>query len=122
MEIEGYQPSTQSKFNYANAILQRIDYLQYKVIESYSIGDIEQWFHELKKIKFQVIGRMEDGEEKELESIESKICYFLSKKETNEKYKTITIKLIEKYLSKIQKKIENWGMGLVNQKDESMFT
>ena len=122
MEEMGYTPSTQSKFNYAGSILQRIDFLQIKAADKYREGDIPGWFYELKEIKFQIVGRMSQEEGKAFLNLEIKINNFLEKRRTNNKYNMISIRLIEIYLSKIQKKIEEWGMGLVNQKDDTLFT
>lgn len=120
-EVEGYQESTQSKFNYATAILQRIDYLQFKANELYLKGDIDGWFFTLKNIKFNLDGRLKDDENIEIEKIEARVNFMIPKMGKSDKHRRITIILIEIYLRYLQKKIEEWGMGLVNQKDDTHF-
>lgn len=122
MEQEGeYLPSMQSKFNYANSILQRIDYLQFKATEHYRSGNLEAWFYEWKEIKFQIIGKMSDSEKKDLLMIETKIAFLFTKFKINSKYRSLLIRMIEIYLEKIQTLIEKWGMGLIDKRDETIF-
>lgn len=121
-----YQPDEKSKFNYATAILQRIDYLQFKATEHYRKGDLESWFYEWKAIKFQIIGKMEEKDEVDykgkLRKIESKVAFLIDKSKQSDKYRKILISMIESYVDNIQTIIEKWGMGLINQKDETLFT
>lgn len=124
---QGYQPSTQSRFNSSGDILNTIGILKYNAIEKHRAGDLEGWFNEWKEIKLLLVGRMETdkntaGENKKLIRLEAKIDFMLKKNwEEEEGYRKIVIRLIEVYLTKLQIMIEGWGMGLVNKEDESIF-
>ena len=122
IDEQGIQTNTSSKFNYANSILQRVDYLQFKATEYFRKGDLESWFYEWKNIKYQIVGRMKPDELKALEKIETKISYIIRNKSKGETKTMLLTKLIESYLTYIQQKIEEWEMGLVNKTDETIFT
>lgn len=114
--------SGQSRFNYALSILQRVDFLQFKASELFRSGDLDSWFYEWKNIKNQLSGRFSPEDHKELFKLEKKIGLFLNKKGRNENQNSTMCFLIEKYLTFIQSKMEEWGAGLVSVKDESIFT
>lgn len=119
--MEEYQQSTQSKFNSATDILQTVAYLKYKSTEEYRKGNIIEWYYEWKQIRFQIQGRMEDKEYDEFLKLEKKIAYIINQLSKNNKFKQILITLIEAYVRKIQRTIEEWGMGTVNKEDEIHF-
>lgn len=110
----------QTRFNYATAILQRVDYSQFKASEYYRKGDLDNWFFELKNIVYQLYGKFIDDEIRKLEKLEGKINIFLNKNRSKTQNKILT-RLIEKYLRGIQSKIEDMGMGLVNKEDDTVF-
>lgn len=118
------------KFNFSNEILQRVSFLQFKASEYFRNGEIDRWFFEWKNIKHQLIGKLKEEEQlnpkeastlKELRELEAKISLVLSIGINSKNKNKILGLLIEKYLTTIQYKIEEWGMGLVNRPDETSF-
>lgn len=111
-----------SKFNSSQAILEHIAFLKYKASEQFRKGDLEAWFFEWKSIKFQVAGKLVKEDIEYLEKIESKLSLLFGVKKRSVAGNKAVTKLIEKYLTFIQVKIEEWGMGLAYQRDETIFT
>lgn len=111
-----------SKFNSSQAILEHIAFLKYKASEQFRKGDLEAWFFEWKSIKFQVAGKLVKEDIEYLEKIESKLSLLFGVKKRSAAGNKAVTKLIEKYLTFIQVKIEEWGMGLAYQRDETIFT
>jgi len=120
----GFQQSTSSRFNSATDILQMISMLKFEANKLYEKGDLEAWFYKWKAIKFQMIGKLatDSPEElKKLELLEAKIARLLSKGEKSQGYRMVITKLIESYLLVLQKKQQEWEMGLVNKSNETSF-
>lgn len=118
--MEHQAPNPQSKFNYASDILQRVGYSQFNASEFYRKGELDSWFFELKNIFYQLAGKFDASEQKELRKIEKKINLFIGK-ERNERINKILSALIESYLLCLQNKIESKGMGLVDKEDDTHF-
>ena len=116
------QNQFQSKMNSAGAILDQISLLKFKASEQFRKGDLEAWFFEWKNIKFQVAGKLDTQDKLYLEKIESQLAILFNIKKRSDYGNKAVTKLIEKYLTYLQTKIEDWGMGLVSQKDDTIFT
>lgn len=105
---------SKSKYNISLRILERVSDMQTKAAGYYRNGQVEQWFFEWKNIKFQIIGKLDAEEKKELRGMES----IISRKLIN---KREVVPLIEQYLEYLQYLIEIKEIGLVSKSDETIF-
>lgn len=127
-ESEDKQAS--SRFNSAIETLKAISFLKYLASEEFRKGNLDSWFYEWKNIKFYLVGKFITKDKKGnivkndliyLDKLEQKISLFLGKKVRSDAQNKVLCSLIERYLLFIQFKIEEWGMGLVDNKDETHF-
>lgn len=131
--LEGNNPNPQIsvKFNFSNEILQRVSFLQFNASGFYREGNLDKWFFEWVNIKHQLKGKIEEEAKLNPEGkvitkwklldLERKIGRLLELSPYHKNRNKILGILIESYLSLIQYKIEEWGMGLVNKPDETSF-
>lgn len=104
-------------------ILRRIDKMQTLAANYYRTGRLIEWFFEWKNLKFQIIGKLEDDEKKELTRLENEINKYKTKNEDGD---IILIEkgvpFVEEYVELLQTYIEEKEIGLVGKGDETTFT
>jgi len=110
---DDYDPLKGSKFNMAQLILFRIHNMETRAANFYREGDFRSWYFEWKNIKLQVIGKFSGTERKTLKKLERLI-------ETQKK-KSIRIRLIERYVIKMQDLLEEKEIGLISKGDDTVF-
>jgi hypothetical protein len=105
-----------SRFNMAQATLERINDCLVKGFNCYTDGNIYGWFYNLKKMKMQIISKLTKEERIKLEKIEKMVekLFVINKK-------LVAVRFIEKYNEELQDMMEDKGLLLVDKESEVIF-
>ena len=111
--VEEEDRKASSKFNMSQLILYRINNGMDRASRAYLGGDFSKWYFEWRNIKYQIIGKLNDDERKELQDLEKEIERSSGRK---------GLDLIEEYMVLITDHIEDKEIGLVAKGDETIFS
>lgn len=115
-----YQTTEQSKFNMAQATLERLNNTLTRAFNYYIKGNIVMMYFELKSLKLQIIAKLKPNEREELLEMENRIEYlYKNKSKINI---LISIPLVERYNIRLQDLMESKGLLLINKEDETIFS